>query len=192
MTAFMVDWRARGRIAALLPALVLVIWVGFVQALVYRACTRERDAYSLLSRGLERVDETPLPIVIADARDYLQVNFKAPGPLKSRLVFARGAAVSRAESSSAREIETLGHWVPLAIGNLAELRAAHSRFLVFALADSGLVSSLEKSDSGATVTTRGPELYLVERTRKTVRDRGSRVARIRDCRVAATAPESYK
>jgi hypothetical protein len=77
LVALQVDWRGRGRRAALVPALLLVVWVGFVQVLVYRRVSTERDAYSRLARDLERADRSDLPIVVADARDYLQLLYLA-------------------------------------------------------------------------------------------------------------------
>jgi uncharacterized membrane protein len=161
MAGVLVDWRARGRTAALVPALVLLCWAPFVQVLVYRRVANERDAYSLLSRQLERGDRGRLPILVADARDYLQLHYRAPEPLASRLIFVRGVAGSKIESSAAGEIERLGHWVDLKIDDLTLVQQAHPRFLVFGPPDSGLVTSLEKSDSAAVVTAQGPEFYLV-------------------------------
>jgi len=164
MIGILVDWRARGRVAALVPALVLFCWVPLVQVLVYRRVTTERDAYSLLRQELEREDRTDLPILVADARDYLQLQYKAREPLASHLIFPRGAALSRGETSSAGEIDRLGHWVDLKIDDLAALQEAHPQFLVFGSAASGLVRTLEEPGSGAIVTARGPELFLVRKT----------------------------
>jgi hypothetical protein len=165
ITATLVDWRARGRAAALLPALVLFCWVPFVEVLVYRRVAVERDAYPLLRRELEHEPSAGLPILVADARDYLQLNYQAPEPLASRLIFPRVEVAARGEASSAREVERLGHWVKLNIHDLAALQAAHPRFLVFGSAASGLVAKLEEPGSGAVVTARGPELFVVARDR---------------------------
>ncbi len=52
MTALFFDWRPRGKMAALVPAVVFLFWVAFVQVIVCRRVTSERDAYALLSREL--------------------------------------------------------------------------------------------------------------------------------------------
>jgi hypothetical protein len=150
-------------VAALVPALILLCWVPFVQVLVYRRVAMERDACSLLQRELEHENEADLPILVANATDYLQLHHKAPKPLASRLHFPRDAAMSRVESSSAGEIERLGHWVDLSIDNLASIRQACPQFLVFGSSSSGLVKRLEAPGSGAMVIARGPELFLVQK-----------------------------
>ena len=168
MTSLFLDWRPRGKMAALVPAVVFLFWVAFVQVIVCRRVTSERDAYALLSRELAHADGEQLPIVVADARDYLQLRYKAAEPLAGRLMFARGVPGSPAEASSAGEIERLGRWVPLVIDDLAALEKAHPRFLVYGRCDSGLVTSLADPGSGAVVTARGPELYLVQGPRQDI------------------------
>ena len=118
ITAILVDWRVRGRVAG---------WCrpscSSAGSPSCRCCLSSgsggRDAYSLLRRELEHEPTTRLPILVADARDYLQLNYQAPEPLAGRLVFASGAAADRAEISSASEVERLGHWVDLKIHDLA-------------------------------------------------------------------------
>ena len=52
MIAILVDWRVWGRLAAIVPTLVLLCWAPFVQVLVYRRVATERNAYTILRNEL--------------------------------------------------------------------------------------------------------------------------------------------